>query len=150
MAKLILAALFSSALYVFSFAPWSFDTPALSVLQWFAFIPILYFLPKKNLTYKKTFLLGFVISLGITIGGFYWIIYATQQYGGLPFIAAFFLFVVFCLIAQLQVPIYLIVRKKALHHLSPKKWVLLSGLVYAGIESFYPKLFLDSAVDGDF
>lgn len=119
--------------------------PALSNLQWFAFVPVLLALAKKEITYRQTFKIGFIISLGITVGGFYWIIYATQQYGGLPWLAAFCLFIVFCLIAQLQVPLYLMLRKRALTHLSPKKWILFSGLMYAGIESFYPKLFLDSA-----
>jgi apolipoprotein N-acyltransferase len=142
---IIFAALFSSVLYVFSFAPWSTFTPALSLLQWFAFVPIFYSLANSKLNYKKTFLIGYIISLGITVGGFYWIIYATQQYGGLPFAAAFCVFLLFCLIAQLPVPLYLIFRKKALEHLSIEKWILFSGLLYAGIESFYPKLFLDTA-----
>jgi apolipoprotein N-acyltransferase len=143
--QLILSAVISSALYVFSFAPWSSNTPILSQLQWLAFVPLLFALYQKELSYKKTFLLGYIISLGITVGGFYWIIYATQQYGGLPWIAAFGLFILFCLIAQLQVPLYFILRKKALERISLKQWVLLSGLLYAGIESFYPKLFLDTA-----
>ena len=145
MSQLILAALLSSLLYVFSFAPWSSFIPALSLLQWFAFFPVLYTIPKLELNYRRTFLLGFLISLGISIGGFYWIVYATQQYGGLSLPIALIVFVFFCLVGQLQVPLYLVLRKKALQHLSPKKWILISGLIYAGIESFYPKLFLDTA-----
>ncbi len=145
MTQLVLAAVFSSVLYVFSFAPWSFFNHNLGVLQWFAFVPVLFYLSKQELSYRRTFFMGFLFSLGITIGGFYWIIYATQQYGGLPLPAAIAIFVLFCLIAQLQVPFYLVIRKRALQHLSPKKWIFLSGLIYAGFESFYPKLFLDTA-----
>ena len=142
---MVLAALLSSLLYVFSFAPWSSAIPALSSLQWFAFVPILYLLSKKELNYRSTFILGFIISLGISLGGFYWVVYATQQYGGLPLPIALIVYSLFCLIFQLQVPLYLILRKKALQYLSPKIWIAFSGLIYAGIESFYPKLFLDSA-----
>jgi len=143
--QLILASVISSALYVFSFAPWSTHTPALSFLQLIAFVPLLVALGKNKFSFRNTFLAGFIVSLGITLGGFYWIIYAVQQYGGLPFAAALGVFAAFCLIAQVQVPLYLVFRKKALEKLSPKKWVAISGLIYAGIESLYPKLFLDTA-----
>ena len=145
MIQLILAALISTTLYVFSFAPWSFWTSALSILQWFAFVPLFYYLNKYNPTYRRTFFIGFLISIGITLGGFYWVIYATEEYGGLPLPAALALFIAFCLIGQLQVPFYLVLRKKALESVSLKKWFWIGGFVYAGIESFYPKLFLDSA-----
>ena len=147
---MMLGALLSSALYVFSFSPWSYFTPSLAFLQWIAFVPFLYIIDQasnhqKSISYQKTFLLGYLISLGITLGGFYWIIYATQQYGGLPLPVAVIVFLLFCLIAQLQVPLYFVLRKKALEHLSIKKWIFISGFIYAGIESFYPKLFLDTA-----
>lgn len=145
MKQIILAALLSSALYTFSVPPWSSFNPAFGLLQWISFIPILFALHSINLNFKKTFLIGYLMAAGITVGSFYWIIYATQQYGGLPMPAAFLVFLVFCLIAQLQIPLYLVVRKKALEFLSPMKWILLSGLIYSGVESFYPKLFLDTA-----
>ncbi len=130
---------------MFSFSPWSHFHPTLALLQWFAFLPLLIALNKQEYTRKQTFIAGFIVSLGITVGGFYWIIYATQQYGGLPFIAALGVFAAFCIIAQLQVPIYLLIRKNALKHFSTWKWIAASGLIYSGIESFYPKLFLDTA-----
>lgn len=145
MNPLILTSIVSSALYVFSFAPWSTHIPSLSFLQLIALVPLLIALSQKNYSLRKTFLAGFIVALGITLGGFYWIIYAVQQYGGLPYAAAVGVFAAFCLIAQLQVPLYLVFRKKALEKISPQKWVLISGLIYAGIESFYPKLFLDTA-----
>jgi apolipoprotein N-acyltransferase len=143
--SLILSAVFSSALYVFSFSPWSHFHPALSSLQWIAFVPILFVLDQKQRTTREILVTGYVTALGITIGGFYWIIYATQQYGGLPFVAALGVFAAFCLIAQLQIPIYLLLRNQALRWIKPRWWIPLSGLIYAGIESAYPKLFLDSA-----
>jgi apolipoprotein N-acyltransferase len=142
---LILSAIFSSALYVFSFSPWSHFHPLLSTLQWFAFVPILLALARREYTLRQQFIAGYVMSLGITIGGFYWIIYATQQYGGLPLPAALGVFAAFCLIAQLQVPFYLLLRHQVLKFISLKRWIMFSGLVYAGVESAYPKLFLDTA-----
>jgi apolipoprotein N-acyltransferase len=141
----ILLALLSGLLYVFSFAPWD-----QGYLQWLAFIPLLiavHKLPSPNK--KKIFGLGYILSFCICAGGFYWIIYATQQYGGLPFAAALALFGVFCVVGQLQVPLYLLLRHALLQTPTLQKrpwlWMLISGLIYAGIESLYPKLFLDTA-----
>lgn len=145
MIQLCVAALLSTLLYVFSFAPWSFDFPILSQLQWFAFVPLFYFLSKNEVSYRRTFLLGFLVCVGITLGGFYWIVHATEQYGGIPTMAAVGLLIALCFVGQLHLPLYLVLRQKALEHFSFGKWVLLAGLAYAGIESFYPKIFLDTA-----
>ena len=145
MISLIVAAILSSALYVFSFAPWSHFHPALSMLQWIAFVPVLFALDSKKRTLREVLIAGYGVALGITIGGFYWIIYATQQYGGLPFVAALGVFVAFCLIAQLQIPLYFLLRNHALKKMDARWWIPISGLIYAGIESAYPKLFLDTA-----
>jgi apolipoprotein N-acyltransferase len=141
----ILLALLSGLLYVFSFAPWD-----QGYLQWFAFIPLLIavqILPASNK--KKIFGLGYILSLSICLGGFYWIVYATQQYGGLPLPAALGVFFVFCALGQLQVPLYLLLRKVMMQTPTLQKhrwlWIVISGFVYAGIESLYPKLFLDTA-----
>jgi apolipoprotein N-acyltransferase len=143
--RLILASIISSALYVFSFAPWSTHLPYLSFLQLIAFVPVILELDRAKFSLRKTVLAGYLVGLGITVGGFYWIIYAVQQYGGLPFSAALGVFLAFCLIAQLQVPIYFAIRKKALERISSRHWIFISGLIYAAIESTYPKLFLDTA-----
>lgn len=115
------------------------------MLQWIAFVPVLFVLDSKPRTFREILIAGSGVALGITIGGFYWIIYATQQYGGLPFIAALGVFAAFCLIAQLQVPLYFLLRNHALKKMDARWWIPISGLVYAGIESAYPKLFLDTA-----
>ena len=159
MLRPLLLALFSGLLYVFSFAPWD-----QGYLQWVAFIPLFIAVqlvtdqtPTKDQTApkfsvkikRKLFLLGFVVSVCICLGGFYWIVYATQRYGGLPLPAALLLMTAFCIFGQLQVPLYLLLRHYALRtdFFSRKAsfWILLSGFLYAGIESFYPKLFLDTA-----
>jgi len=141
----VLLAVFSGLSYVFSFAPWD-----QGYLQWIAFIPLFFAVDSlKNPSKKQIFGLGFILSLSICLGGFYWIVHATQQYGGLPLFAALALFAVFCVVGQLQVPLYLLLRnalrKTAPFQSRPWLWFLVSGLLYAGIESLYPKLFLDTA-----
>ncbi len=134
----ILLAFLSGILYVFSFAPWD-----QSYLQWIAFLPLFYAverLPVEKRTIKNLFGLGFIFSFLICFGGFYWMVYATENYGGLPKFAAVLLFLAFCITGQLQVPFYLILRER--FRAFP---LLLLSLLYVGIESFYPKLFLDTA-----
>ncbi len=146
--KLLLAASLSGILYVFSFAPWDFH-----FLQWVAFVPLLVAvdrLPATREGGKWTALAGLGMACWIGIGGFYWMIHATMHYGGLPFAAALVIFVAFCLTGQLQVPLYLLLRRAALGSLRerPASWLglpLLFGTFYAGIESFTPKLFQDTA-----
>lgn len=140
-------AVLSGILYVLSFAPWD-----QSYLQWIAFLPLLYAIERLNAaqrTRKNIFGLGFILSFMIGAGGFYWTIYATQQYGGLPLPAAIALFLTFCIGGQLQVPIYLFLREhiRTFSFLRNKTFVtaMLLGLCYAGIEAFYPKLFMDTA-----
>jgi apolipoprotein N-acyltransferase len=140
-------------LYVFSFAPW--DLPH---LQWFLFLPLFFavdLMPSRirNRSWMPLFLLGMVPSAIITLGGFYWVVHATQQYGGLPLGASIGVWLVFSLVNQLQIPLYLIFRR----YLHETPWPGTSeglralgsagilGLSYAGIESLYPKLFLDTA-----
>src|SRR4051812_30567519 len=104
-----LLAVLSGILYVLSFAPWD-----QAYLQWVAFIPLFYAVERltpEQRTRKNIFGLGFILSFLIGAGGFYWTIYATQQYGGLPYFAAVLLFLLFCITGQLQVPIYLFVRE---------------------------------------
>jgi apolipoprotein N-acyltransferase len=146
-------ALLSGLLYVFSFAPWD-----LGWLQWVAFLPLLIGVQRiqdqtsdteSTSTWKKYALLGFLMNLVICIGGFYWIVYSVQQYGGLPFGAALIVFAFFCIIGQLQIPLYLLLREWARKSKRIDQsfwaWPLLAGAFYAGIESLYPKLFSDTA-----
>lgn len=139
----------SALLYVFSFAPWD-----LGYLQWFAFVPLFIAAQKVQesghpKTWQRYFILGFVMNALVCLGGFYWIIYSTQQYGGIPLWAAFLLMALFCVIGQLQIPLYLLFREWAKKSRKFDEtswcWPLLGGFVYAGIEATYPKLFSDTA-----
>ena len=119
-----LCALLSGVLYVFSFAPWNWG-----LLQCFLWIPLFYgahllnqapeLSTRQRLT--RLFALGFVMNLAICIGGFYWIVYATQQYGGLPLFAALAVFCGFSLTAQLQIPLFLLIRNQILQQERFKK-----------------------------
>jgi apolipoprotein N-acyltransferase len=143
----VLLSLLSGILYVFSFAPWD-----QAWLQWVCFVPLYFaldFIPASKRTPVYRFLIGMIPSIVICAGGFYWMIYATEQYGGLPFSAALVVFILFCLTGQLQIPLFLILRSKLSRGQLPNRSFLVLGLVlgllYAGVESLYPKLFLDTA-----
>ncbi len=147
MSTAILLALLSGVLYVFSFAPWD-----QAWLQWICFVPLFSALdriPHSRRNTRAVFLIGMIPSLVICLGGFYWMVHATQQYGGLPLPAAIALFLLFCLIGQLQIPFFLVLRERVRSHpwISKRSFVLglVLGLLYSGIESLYPKLFLDTA-----
>lgn len=149
----VLLALLCGVLYVFSFAPWDF-----AHLQWFLFVPLFLavdFMPSRirDRSWIPLFLLGMIPAVIITLGGFYWMVHATQEYGGLPLGAAVGVWLLFSLVNQLQIPIYLVFRRY-LHEtpfldrsksLRAGVTALILGFAYAGIESLFPKLFLDTA-----
>jgi apolipoprotein N-acyltransferase len=149
----VFLAVLCGILYVFSFAPWDF-----AHLQWIAFLPLFLsidLMPAslRNRPWGPLFLIGMIPSAVITLGGFYWMVHATQEYGGLPFGAAVALWLLFALVNQMQIPLYLMLRRSVVERLLGEKsgtsriilTSLLLGAVYSGIESFYPKLFLDTA-----
>ncbi len=148
MKALNLSASLSGILYVLSFAPWD-----LHALQWFAFVPLLQAADRIRArpgSLKATLIAGTWMSMIICMGGFYWMVGATMRYGGLPLPAALGVFLAFCLTGQLQVPLYLWLRDRLFRHssslaLSGFVTPLLLGVFYAGIESLYPKVFLDTA-----
>ena len=147
MTRSVLLALLSGVLYVFSFAPWD-----QAYLQWVCFLPLFFAvdaLPSHLRKTSRLFLIGMIPAATICLGGFYWMVYATEQYGELPLAAALSVFALFCLTGQLQIPLFLLLRRSFRE--SPtfsRTWfgsALLSGFFYAGIEAAYPKLFLDTA-----
>ncbi len=143
----IALALLSGVLYVFSFAPWD-----QAWLQWFAFLPLFFALdrlPAPERTLRRLLLVSLIPAAVICIGGFYWVVHATRAYGGLPLPAALSLFALFTLTGQLQIPLFMALRRELLSSGIPGRFPFLfavfSGVLYAGIESLYPKLFLDTA-----
>lgn len=138
-------AIFSAVLYLLSFSPWSFHFPTFCHLQWFSFVPFLCSIHSKDISNRGLISSTFLISFCISLGGFYWISYAAQEFAGFGFLASIGTLLIFCLIGQIQIPLYFFLRKKALLVIPLKKWVFMSGLIYAGIESFLPKLFKDTA-----
>ncbi len=140
MKALFLSATLSGVLYVLSFAPWD-----LHFLQWMAFVPLLVAtdrIRERPGSLKTTLLAGTWMSMIICLGGFYWMVGATMRYGGLPLPAALAVFLAFCLTGQLQVPIYLWMRDRLK---GTAFRPLLLAVFYTGIESLYPKIFLDTA-----
>jgi apolipoprotein N-acyltransferase len=55
---------------------------------------------------KTAFLLGFLTSFIIMLGGFYWVIYVIHEFGYLPWVVAVLLYVGFCGFGALNFPVY--------------------------------------------
>ena len=121
-------------------------------LMWVAFLPLFFAIertPKDKRTTWALIRLSLTTSFFIAATGFYWIIHATQNYGGLPFAAAFIVYLAFCFTNQLQVPFFILMRG-ALKRVPvfQKHGIGLAfalGFAYVGIESLNPKLFSDTA-----
>jgi apolipoprotein N-acyltransferase len=120
-------------------------------LMWFAFIPLFVALeriPRGQRTNWNYFKLSLTTGFFMGATGYYWLVHATQNYGGVPYAVGVLLWVVFCLTNQLQIPAYILLRKKIRTSPSARKHATLAVLVlavcYVGLDTFIPKLFLDT------
>ena len=120
-------------------------------LMWFAFIPLLIALervPKDKQTAWTYFRLSLTTGFFMGATGYYWLVHATQNYGGVPYIVGVLLYVIFCLTNQLQVPAYILLRKTIrANGWARAHWVLavfVLATCYVGLDTLIPKLFLDT------
>lgn len=132
-----LALILSTALYVFSFAPFNHGS-----LSFIALIP-LFLAWNRETRPKKILWSAFLINFGIGLGGFSWIAYATVQFGQLPWFVGILVLALFCASGQLVWLAYAALRMR-LQSKHPFAWVLFSGFIFSGLEFIIPKLFLDS------
>jgi apolipoprotein N-acyltransferase len=138
----------SGILIVLAFPPWN-----LWPLIWLSLIPWLVALRRSQSAYAAC-IQGLWLSYFMTLGGFYWIVHALQEFGNLPWILAVLCLQLFCFFGQPQFFIFapLLV---ALKLSQPKEYLLLTplqtlllavciALGYTGIDQISPKLFLDT------
>ncbi len=133
----------SAALLVFSFPPWSF-----SFLTWFALIPWFFSLKKVN-SYKSALIEGIWLSFFMSLGCFYWVAYALREYGNVPLPLNVLGLLLFSTFNQPQFPMFALLfyrfNKKTPSTLIQKyALIFLFSFVYVGLDSFLPKLFLDT------
>ncbi len=72
----------------------------------FFFPIILNWLSFQKHSLKKHFLLGFVTSLTLMVGGFYWVTYVIHEFGYVPWVFSFLIFLLFCGFGALNFPIF--------------------------------------------
>jgi apolipoprotein N-acyltransferase len=122
-----------------------YDLPLLSLL----FMPGLLFSIHSLTTRKQAIGLGFLLSAMIAWGGFHWIIYVAQYFGGLSFPLALGLLCLFCLVAAPQLVAFFFVGhwlrfkiEKQPLFLRPLFWAAL----YTGLEflACFLKIFPES------
>lgn len=75
--------------------PFIFLTPAL-----------LFVAVSRCKSYKEALICGYLCSLVIMVGGFYWVTYTLQLFGHMPWIVAALLFVLFCGFGALNFPVF--------------------------------------------
>ncbi len=96
----------------------SFPRPGLSILAWFAFIPLLLAIGKKNP--RQAFRLGFVAGLVAYAGIFYWVNIVMTTYGKLPWLVSVCLFMLLAAYLALYTgAVAYLVRKGAAKGISP-------------------------------
>lgn len=96
-----LAALWAALPLIFAYAPFDLN------LLGFLLPPILIGLAFRCRNFKEGFKFGFLHSTWLMIGGFYWIVYVIHVFGYLPWAVSALLFVGFCGIAAINLPLFL-------------------------------------------
>jgi apolipoprotein N-acyltransferase len=124
-------AIFAGAAYVLCFPRW--DMPWLGPLFSFG----LAFAVRELKTYRQALGMGLLISSMIAWGGFHWIIYVAQNFGGFPLPLAVLLLCLFCLVAAPHMLAYFCLHlrfRKEIEHLGPWMRPLLATTIFVGLE----------------
>ncbi|NDC23583.1 MAG: apolipoprotein N-acyltransferase [Proteobacteria bacterium] len=124
----------------------TFNLPLLALV-----FPILFNrLSFENFTLKKSFALGFLTSLIIMLGGFYWVTYVIHEFGYLPWWLSFLIFLAFCGFGALNFPIFFTAANFLHQRIAPHKrssyflsfWFsLFLPALFSTVEYFFPKIF---------
>jgi apolipoprotein N-acyltransferase len=133
--------LVSAFLIVFSFPPWD-----LSFLVWIGIVPWLVALEKAQST-KRAVLQGFWLGFFMTLGGYSWVAYSLQEFGGVSWSVGILGLLLFCLIGQPQFLIFSYCFKKIARSDGdfgvPISYVLFAAF-YTGVDWAAPKIFMDT------
>ena len=131
----------SAAMIVFAFPPWN-----LWPLLWICLIPWFYVL-KRTSQPRQALIQGLWLGYFMSLGGFYWIAFAIQEFGNLHWILAGLGLQFFCLVGQPHFLFFAFLFKK----LKSPKGILFSlnlGLFFVGLEWLLPKMFSDTLGHG--
>jgi apolipoprotein N-acyltransferase len=137
----------SALLYVAAFPPHEF-----AFLGWVALVPWLVHIgslegPRKA---REAALQGLWLGSLVTLGGFFWVAYVIQQFGGLPWTVAILMLLLFSLIGQPQWLVFgpiarstfrSALREGRIRALISLTWL---ALAYTALDWAVPKLFRDT------
>lgn len=104
---------------------------------------------RRCTTGRQAFLVGFVTSFFIMLGGFYWVTFVIHEFGYLPWAVSGLLFLGFCGFGAVNFPaftwiVYLLDKRWSLFGNKRKRelWLVLGfPALYSLVEYFVPKLF---------
>ena len=127
----------SAVLIVFAFPPWNFWP-----LIWICLVPWFSALDRAP-TSKHAVAQGVWLSCFMSLGGFYWVAHAIQEFGNLPWILSLLCLLIFSLFGQLQFAVFAPLLKKLQKQNSVLIMISLA-LLYSGVDWILPKLFVDT------
>lgn len=107
-----------------------------TVFIWVALVPLFFLLEKKSV--KSAFGFGFITGFLISLGAFYWVLHTLQEFGGLPFILALPLFLIFCGFCNIHIAFFALILRLAPLPISPLFYI---PLLFTIIEFLVPQIF---------
>ena len=136
----VLLALLSGLAAVLAFPP-------IEITGVLVFCPLFLFLAVDLCrSWKQAFFVGFLTSLVIMTGGFYWVVYTIHVFGYLPWSVSALLYLVFCGLGSLNFPLFAaslfgIVRKRPSLRKNAWWFALGAPALFSIFEFAIPKLF---------
>lgn len=109
----------------------------------FCYTPLWYFVFFKARTPREAFTAGWVTQFTLTFIGFHWVAFTAKEYGGFPWPLAILIFLLFCTLAHLYIPIsvYLIFRLREYFKWNVRNSVLPLVLLAFLCETLWPGIF---------
>ncbi len=129
--------IFSGVLIGFSYIPFS----PWAVL--FCYAPLLLFIAQNNLSYKETFIAGWLTQFILTLIGFHWIAYTAYEFGHFPWSISFLALILFCVFFHIYIPLALVISLglKKLCRLGPVSFIFVMALALSFMERIWPSIF---------
>ncbi len=121
--------------------------PPIEITSLLLLTPFFLFLAvEQSRTPREAFLAGFMSSLAVMLGAFYWVVYVLHTFGHMPWVVAGLIYLLFCGFGALNLPLFSWCLFQ-LHRRFPSLrrnawwWVLGAPAVFVVIEFLVPKLF---------
>jgi apolipoprotein N-acyltransferase len=136
----------SGVLLVLAFPPWN-----LSFLSWFALVPFLLALEKRELSLKAATRKGVELGFWMSLGVFFWIAHTLATFGQIPLVIGVIGLLLFCFLGEPQfmilapvIPRFWEALQRQRTTLARTAWVTLLALAYSALDWGLPKLFVDT------